>query len=514
MLFRNLAVQIPIVVFSISDQYFRSSSKAELVARLNEISTELLKLNEKPSLFKGTPLGFVRAEISALTCQPITSSLIVGELAIPGTRESSSFQCVTLDGKISSIRTAVHSSSVLVVSPICTLLHLLLIEKMFASVAASDLTQAQRFERDKAQVEINSRKQAIMDLDLSLWRAPEEVIASFGSAIFIRRLYNIVSDGALVDIISPTELPQEIHSYAVSPAISRAKMDVQLLNPGFDTTQVEAYLDDAGVAEWFTPSSLKWIRISSSLLINRRLRPIDLQVIEAEPERMFFLLGELSRWAASADIIATAQYASFIADVLKVFAKLRVYEAMQFDTQYLSLAHLIESTYGSTGDDALAIEAGVRHSAGQIGLSYTIPDALTTADTTELLTLFSLKETPLHLWPPEYRVKLNLVDWHFTLASLRVVNVSFDGPAVYKAAFTRYAADSSLWQDVTDTWSSLLTVADIITTIIAAQEVQYGQDAEGRYAQIRASLSKFYSRLLPFVLPASTAAVLPIRRFV
>lgn len=446
---------------------------------------------------------------------PFSTTSIVVESTLTSSRNST-ISLWNLTGKMAVVKVAGVEAGSFWINPLCGMIKCAAYIRLMEHVATLPLTATQRAEYMSSKLDIESARNQLTSMAPAVFRLPEEYISVLAAVIYVRRVVAVPADGAVFTVVQPSSLPTTVAS-TMAALVGRTKNDVKALYPAYDLTSINEYLDSVGVTAWLD-QTFSWIAISNASTFTRELSAQSAAFVVQEYDKYAFIVSEFAEWYNGNVTYDAAAFAGIINSLTVVLNRLGGgVLAIVPSAQHRSLLSVCASNYDVAREQQLAICAGVDLLRRRIQMSLTAPVSPSFAEASELAVLNTLMQVPFFDWPAMYKARLVFANDQLTYqvggVAERVAILEFEGNSEYKAWAIDLFNDIDSQEAAREMWLSLVTMAEIVVTMLAAASVVYYNVGDTKYARIEARYSKLYSKMMHYVNSPTDTMIVPVRRF-
>lgn len=448
---------------------------------------------------------------------PFTMSSLVVEGSV-SLVEKAQIQLWNLTAQVKTISVDNLTLGVVWMHPLCGLAKCVAFKRLAARVQTNGMTTKQRVEYQTHLVDLASNEAYLRNVSKLVYRLPEEYIGVAFGSIYVRRSMDVPMDSDTFTISPVGNIPQFIKESGLDYCISRTKQDVVLEYPLSNLTDVNSYLDSAGAAAWFNPS-FNWLVIANSITFKRVVSSYVTSFLEQEYDRYAFVLGEFAEW-----ITGNVSYNQSL--LLTTFSSLtKVLNKLSNDTfsatpslQHRSLLSLVkEQCPALTREQQLMVCCAVDMRRGRLTTTFEIDFQYTSTEAVEISVLSTLGKLPYFMWPIAFLERLTVESGQLIYRiggdALRPINLVSTGHSEYSSWYVDLLSQPDVIAATDELWNSLITMFEIVVSLIAADEVIYITEGIEKKAIIQAKYSKLYGRMMHYMCSVTDAIIVPIRRY-
>lgn len=517
MIIENSAARISCALLTINEQQYTAmlSTPDVLLNHLDALGVLLGDLTKSEDTVWSGEKTVMSGPFSLTLDHPFTTSSLVVEGA-PTTHTGGTITLWSLTGTAKTINVKAATSGSFWVSPICGMIKCSAFIRMLDHVRTMPLTATQRAEYTRSLDETISLRDQLRAMAPAAFRLAEEYVCMLASVIYVRRTVSVPADGSVFTIVSPAALPSTVKS-TMEAVNFRTRNDVKTLYPGYELSSINSYLDSVGVTAWLD-ESFDWLAINNSLTFTRELSEQAAAFVVQEYDKYAFVLGEFAAWYHGNITYDASSFANIINSLAVVLHKLGAGTlAIVPSAQHRSLLSIVSAADDLSKEQALAVCAGVDLLRKRIITTLDAPVGTTSSEAAELAVLNTLMSVPFFDWPAQYQERLVFSNDQLVYQvggnANRRATLDFEGNSEYRRWVTALVEDADAQARAKEMWLALVTMSEIVVTMLASANVVYYNIGDTAYARIEAKYSKLYSQIMHYINSPSDTIIVPVRRF-
>lgn len=517
MIIENSAARISCALLEINEQQYAALllTPDVLLSHMDALGVQLGDLTKSEDTVWTGEKTLVSGPFTLKMDHPFTTSSLVVEGA-PTTHVASTITLWNLTGTAKTINVKAATSGSFWVTPICGIIKCAAFIRMMDHVRTLPLSATQRAEYTRSLEETRDLKDQLTKMAPAVFRLAEEYVCVLASVIYVRRTVAVPADGSVFTIVAPASLPSTVKS-TMEAVNFRTRNDVKVVYPGYDLTAINTYLDSVGVTAWLD-ESFDWLAINNSLTFTRELSEQAAAFVVQEYDKYAFILGEFASWYHGNITYDAASFASIMNALTVVLHKLGAGTlAIVPSAQHRSLLSVVTAADNLSKEQAMAVCAGVDLLRKRIVTTLQAPVGPTFAEAAELAVLNTLMSVPYFDWPAQYQERLvynnDQLVYQVGGDATRKAILDFEGNSEYRHWVTALFGDADTQAAAKEMWLSLVTMSEIVVTMLASASVVYYNVGDVAYARIEAKYSKLYSQIMHYINSPTDTIIVPVRRF-